>query len=333
MRKKIRVAQFGIGVIGRAVTKVLARKGEMKIVAAIDLDNVGRDLGEIAGVGSKLGVIISNKAEEVLKKVKPHVVIHTTRSSLTKIYPELEKLINAKVNVVSSCEELSYPYKKEPKLATRLDKLAKQNGVTILATGVNPGFVMDAWPLFMTGVCTEVKEVKVSRVQDASRRRIPFQEKIGVGKTREEFDALVKRGIIRHVGLSESVAMIAAGLGWKLDQITETIEPIIYRKTVKSDYITVKPGVVAGVKQVGHGWRTGKKIISLYFEASIGARGSYDSMSIIGSPNMEVIVKGGIHGDIATVAMLTNAAAKIHEFSPGLKTMKDLIISTALNKV
>lgn len=332
MNKKIRVAQFGIGVIGRGVTKVLAKKEGMKIVGAVDLANVGRDLGEVAGVGGKLGVKISSESDKVLKKVKPHVVVHTTSSSLKKVYPELEKLIKAKVNVVSSCEELSYPYQKEPQLAARLDKLARQNRVTVLATGVNPGFLMDAWPLFMTGVCTEVKEVKASRVQDASHRRIPFQEKIGAGKTRKEFEALVKKGIIRHVGLPESVAMIAAGLGWKLDKITEIIKPIVYRKKVKSDYITVPPGRVAGVKQVGYGWRKGKKLITLNFEASIGAGETYDSASITGTPNMEVIVKGGTHGDIATVAMLTNAVAKILEVPPGLRTMKDLIISAVPNR-
>jgi hypothetical protein len=136
----------------------------------------------------------------------------------------------------------------------------------------------------------------------------------------------------RHVGLPESVAMIAAGLGWKLDKITEVIKPIVYRKKVKSDYITVPPGRVAGVKQLGYGWKKGKKLISLNFEASIGAGETYDSASITGTPNMEVIVKRGTHGDIATVAMLTNAVAKILEVPPGLRTMKDLIISAVPNR-
>lgn len=332
MGKNIRVVQFGIGVIGRGVTKVLAKKEDMKIVGAIDVANVGKDLGEVAGIGKRLGVKISNDFQKVMKKGKPRVAIHTTSSSLKKVYPELEKLVKAKINVVSSCEELSYPYQKAPGLAARLDRLAKENGVTVLGTGVNPGFLMDAWPLFMTGVCTDVKEIKASRVQDASHRRIPFQEKIGAGKTKEEFEKLVRKGVIRHVGLPESVAMIAAGLGWKLDKITETIEPIIYRKTVKSDYITVKPGVVAGVKQVGRGWKKGKALITLNFEASIGAGESYDAVSVKGTPNMEVIIHGGTNGDIATMGMLTNAASKILEIPPGLKTMKDLIISAVPNK-
>ncbi len=332
MKEEIRVLQFGIGVIGRGVTKVLAEKKGMKIVGAIDVANVGKDLGEVAGVGRKLGIRLSSDLDKVVKQRKPKVAIHTTSSSFKKVYPELEKLVRAGVHVVSSCEELSYPYQKSPALAARLDRLAKKSGVTILGTGVNPGFLMDAWPLFMSGVFTDVKEVKVSRVQDASSRRIPFQEKIGAGKTKEQFRKLVQEGKIRHVGLPESVAMIAAGLGWKVDKVTETIGPILYRKTVKSDFITVKPGRVAGVKQVGRGWIQGKALITLNFEASIGAGESHDSVSIKGTPDMEVIVKGGTHGDIATVAMLTNAVPRILDLPPGLKTMKDLIISSAPNR-
>ncbi len=332
MKEEIRVLQFGIGVIGRGVTKVLAKKKGMKIVGAMDVTNVGKDLGEVAGLGRKLGVKISNDWNQATKRGKPQVVIHTTSSSFQKVYPELERLIKAGANVVSSCEELSYPYQKAPALAARLDRLAKRCGVTILGTGVNPGFLMDAWPLFMSGVCTDVKEVRVSRVQDASSRRIPFQEKIGAGKTKKEFQKLVSEGKIRHVGLPESVAMIAAGLGWQVDKVTETIGPILHRRTVKSDYITVKPGRVAGVKQVGRGWSKGKALITLNFEASIGAGESYDSVSIKGTPNMEVVVKGGTHGDVATMAMLTNAIPRILELPPGLKTMKDLIISSVPNR-
>ena len=332
MEKQIRVIQVGIGVIGRGVTKALANKKDMKIVGAVDLVEVGKDLGEIAGLGKKLGIKISKDLNEAKKPGKPNVAIHTTSSSMKKVYPELEKLIKSRINIVSSCEELSYPYQKNPALSARLDRLAKRYGVAVLATGVNPGFLMDAWPLFMSGVCTHVKEVKVSRVQDASCRRIPFQKKIGAGKTKREFHKWVYEGKIRHVGLPESVAMIAGGLGVKLDKITETIKPIIYPNPVKSNYITVKPGLVAGVKQVGRGWRKGKPLITLNFEASIGAGESYDSVSIKGTPNLDVIVKGGTHGDIATVAMLTNAASKILEIPPGLNTMKDLIISSVPNK-
>jgi len=332
MTEKIRVMQMGIGPIGCGVTRVLAHKAGMEIVGAIDLVNVGQDLGEIAELGRKLGVLICDDPDAVLRETKPDIAIHTTSSRFQKVSAELEQLIRAGVNVVSSCEELAYPYETSADLAVQIDKLAKENNTTVLGTGVNPGFVMDAWPLFMTGVCAEVQEVRVRRFVDASTRRIPLQKKIGAGATVEEFGKLVESGTLRHVGLQESVAMIAAGLGWELDDITERIEPIVYETEVKSDYLTVQPGQVAGVKQTGHGWKNGKATITLELEAAIGAAESYDGVYITGTPNMEVIIKGGIHGDIAAVAMLTNAVPKVIDAPPGLKTMRDLIISAVPNR-
>ena len=327
LHDKIRVVHYGIGVIGCGAVRFASSKSRLEIVGAIDLCNTGKDLGDIAEVGRKLGVTISANAEDVLLKSKPDVVVHTTSSSLEKVYPELEQIVKAGVNIVSSCEELSYPYDTLPQLAKAIDEHAKTHEVSVLATGVNPGFLMDAWPLFMTGVCKRVDKVKVERIQDASKRRIPFQKKIGAGKSIDEFNDLVKKRIIRHVGLSESVAMVAAGLGWELDKITESIEPVVCDGQTKNAYITVEPGQAAGVRQIGSGWKKGRIVIDLLFEASVGAKESYDSVCIKGEPDMDVIIKGGTNGDIATIAILINAIPQVINARPGLLTMKDLVIS------
>ena len=72
-------------------------------------------------------------------------------------------------------------------MAKRIDALATRARVAVLGTGVNPGFVMDALPIALTGVCESVTAIEVDRVQDARIRRLPFQQKIGAGLTREEF--------------------------------------------------------------------------------------------------------------------------------------------------
>lgn len=324
MAERVRVVQFGCGPIGCSIVRLASNKPNIEIVGAIDLLNVGRDLGQVAGINRKLGIHISEDADAVLNEVKPDIVLYATGSLLKDIYPQLEKAIRAGSNIVSTCEELSYPYERQPDLANALDKLAKEHQVAVLGTGVNPGFLMDTWPLSMTAVCQDVKQIKAVRIQDASPRRLPFQEKIGAGKTIEEFNRLVKAGTLRHVGLAESVAMIAAGLGWELDDITETIEPIIAKTEVKSNFITVKPGQVAGVKQVGHGWKEGNELIILDFRASIGAKESYDAVYITGVPNMEVIIRNGTPGDIATAAIVVNCIPSVINHPPGLITMKDL---------
>jgi 4-hydroxy-tetrahydrodipicolinate reductase len=310
------------------VAKLALQRPDIKLVGAVDIDKekVGRDLGELIGLDKKLGIRITDDVDRLLAKKKVDVVFHQTSSSLKTVAPQLTKLLKFGVNIVSTTEELAYPYHSHPQLAAEVDRVAKANGVTVLGTGVNPGFLMDSWVLFMTAVCQEVKRVKAIRIQDASSRRLPFQKKIGTGCTPEEFQKLVDNGTLRHVGITESISMIAAGLGWKLDDITETIEPVIAKKRVKSQYITVESGQAAGVRQLGHGLRGKEEIITLEFEASLGAPESYDAIYISGTPNMEVVIKGGTHGDIATAAITVNSARRVVEAPPGLITMKDLPI-------
>lgn len=331
---KIRAVIFGCGPIGCSVARYAAQRADIELVGAVDIDEslVGRDLGEVAGVDSKPGVTISNDADAVLSVTRPDVVFLTTSSSMVTIYPQIEKCARAGANVVSTCEELSFPYRKSPQLAAEIDRVAKAHSVTVLATGVNPGFLMDAWPLFMTGVCQQVERIRAIRVQDASPRRGPFQKKIGAGRTLEEFETLVASGTLKHVGLPESIAMIADGLGWELDDITESIEPVIATRQVKTDFVTVEPGQAAGVRQVGRGLRAGEELITLEFEAAVGGSESYDAVYITGTPNLEVVIKGGTHGDIATAAIAVNCIHRVVEARPGLLTMKDLPVVSAPGK-
>jgi 4-hydroxy-tetrahydrodipicolinate reductase len=303
----------------------------MEVVGAIDIDAglTGRDLGEVAGIDDKLGVLISGEAAAVLSRTKPDVVFLTASSSLRVVHAQVGKCIDAGANVISTCEELAYPYRKEPQISADIDKRARNKGVAVLATGVNPGFVMDAWPLFMTGVCQQVEKIKVIRVQDASPRRGPFQKKIGAGLTLAEFNELVAAGTLKHVGLPESIAMIASGLGWELDEIAETVEPVIARSRVETDFVVVEPGLAAGVRQVGRGIRARDELITLEFEAYVGASESRDAVYITGTPNLEVVIKGGTPGDMATAAITVNCAHRVMDAPPGLLTMKDLAIVSA----
>jgi hypothetical protein len=331
MMKKVRVVQFGCGPIGCSVIRYARNRPDMEVVGAIDIDAglVGRDLGEVAGIDDKLGVLISAEADAILSQTKPDVVFLTMSSSLRVVYAEVVKCIEAGANVISTCEELAYPYRKELQISADIDKKARDKGVTVLATGVNPGFVMDAWPLFMTGVCQQVKQIKAVRVQDASSRRGPFQKKIGAGCTLEEFNKLVASGTLKHVGLPESIAMIASGLGWELDEITESIEPVVAISRVKTDFVTVEPEQAAGVRQVGRGIRSRDELITLEFEAYVGAPESYDAVYITGTPNLEVVIKGGTHGDVATAAITVNCVHRVMDAPAGLLTMKDLPIVSA----
>jgi hypothetical protein len=196
--------------------------------------------------------------------------------------------------------------------------------VAVLGTGVNPGFVMDALPIALTGVCERVEAVRVDRIQDARIRRLPFQQKIGAGLTREQFQAKVDDGSVRHVGLAESISMIADALGWKLDRITDDIQPKIATSVVASEFLAVDPGYVCGIVQDGVGYRGTEPIITLHMEAYLGAPESYDAVEISGSPALKMKIAGGVHGDIATASIVVNSLSKIREVAPGLHTMRDM---------
>jgi 4-hydroxy-tetrahydrodipicolinate reductase len=185
---------------------------------------------------------------------------------------------------------------------------------------------MDALPIALTAVCEKVTGIEVERVQDARLRRVPFQRKVGAGLSVEAFEAKVRDGGVRHVGLAESVSMIADAMGWKLDRITDVIQPKVAEEPVASDDISVEMGEVAGLIQDGVGYRKGQPIITLHMEAYFGAPESYDAVRIIGSPSIYSRVQGGFHGDIATVSMVVNAIPKVLQAPPGLRTMRDMVL-------
>ena len=322
----IRVMHFGLGPIGAAVVRQVAERPGFRIVGAVDIDplKVGRDLGEVAGLRRGLKVRVMNDARKSIKSGKPDVVILCTSSSLKKVMPQLETILKLKVPVVSTTEELSYPSKANLRYARAVHQLARKSKVAVLGTGVNPGFVMDALPIMLTGVCQRVDSVRVDRVQDARIRRLPFQQKIGAGLTREQFQKKVDDGSVRHVGLTESVAMIADAIGWKLDRITDEIQPKIATETVASEFLAVDAGYVCGIVQDGVGYRNGTPVITLHMEAYLGAPESFDSVEIAGSPAIRSKIAGGVHGDIATASIVVNSLPKILEVAPGLHTMRDM---------
>ena len=328
--KKIRVILFGLGPIGAACARVLAMRPDVyEIVGAVDLDpsKVGRDAGEVIGLPDKLGVKVSDKAGRVLSK-DADLVMHATGSYIARVKPQLIQIIQAGKNIVSTCEELSNPWVSSARDADELNKLAKQNRVTVVGTGINPGFAMDTLPVALTAVCQEVKRVRVKRVVDASKRRRQLQQKIGAGMTTEAFKEAAAKKEIRHVGLAESVGLVARGLGWQLDEIMETIEPVVATKRVVTDHVTVEPNFVTGVRQFGRGLYAGEDKVILELEMAVDAPEAYDEAWIEGTPNVHSLVKG-IHGDVSTAAVVGNAARRVVEAKPGLLTMVDLPLVSA----
>ena len=226
--------------------------------------------------------------------------------------------------MVSTCEELVYPWNTQPDLAGRIDRLAKEHDISILGTGVNPGFLMDALAVTATGICRNVQRIWIERIQDASIRRVPFQRKIGTGLTVEEFHSLVADGKLGHVGLTESMHMIAARMGWKLTRTEDQVEPVLAESEIPSSMGPVAKGRARGLVQNGRGWIDNKEVLTLHFRAAIGEKDSHDSIHVQGTPDFRITIPGGIHGDIATCAITRNSIPFIVDAPVGLRTMVDI---------
>ena len=328
MKKKIRVIQYGIGPIGASIARLMREKQAIEIIGAIDTDpeKVGRDLGEVTGAtDAPWGVKISADAREVLEQAAD-VVIHSTSSSLPKVMDQLLACLEAESCIVSTCEELAYPLRTYPELAANLDKAAKDWGVALVGTGVNPGFVMDKLLITLAAVSQRVEHAKALRVVDASKRRLPLQKKIGAGMTQEEFQSQVKAGVIKHVGLPESVAMIADSLNLPVDEITETIQPKIATERVQTEYLIVEAGQAAGVHQIARGVGAGKELVYLELQMYVGAKEPADTLALKGHPNIGLVIPGGTHGDVATASVVVNSIPVILDAPAGLRTARDLPI-------
>lgn len=322
----IRVMLVGLGPIGAAVARqLLARRG-FQIAGAVDIDpnKVGRDAGEVMELGRRLRVKVTPDIGGTIKAVKPDIAVLCTSSSLKQVAPQFEEVLKRRVPIVTTTEEAAYPVPRNRRLARRLDDLARKARVAVLSTGVNPGFLMDALPIALTALCERVDRVEVHRVQDARIRRLPFQQKIGAGLTTDQFRRGVDAGTLRHVGFAESMHMIADALGWKLDRVTDDIEPKIAEHSVAGDLLAVDAGYVCGIVQDGVGYVKGEPRIRLHLEAYLGAPESYDSVRIDGSPRIHSRIDGGVHGDIATASMTVNAIPAVLSAPPGFRTMRDV---------
>ena len=322
----VRVVQMGVGAIGREVCRLVVERLSLHLVGAIDTNPeiVGHSLSEVLGLKEDCGVVISEDAEAVLEATAPEVVVHTTSSRLPDVVQQIELAARSGANVVSSTEELLFPRLNRPMEAAKLELVALDNKVAILGTGVNPGFVLDTLAIAATAVSRRVERIEGHRVVDACTRRQPLQRKVGAGLSVAEFNELLAQGKMGHVGLTESAALIACGMGWRWQSIKQKTEPVVAEREVRSAFFHVMPGQVAGVRNTAWAIVEGRERIHLTLEMYLGAADPHDEIRIHGEPNLTLRIPGGTPGDVATAAILVNAIPAIDDAPPGLLTMLDI---------
>jgi len=319
------VVSFGLGPIGSEIARTASGRAGVEVVAAVDVDpaKIGRTVREVAG--ADCDVLIASSLGEALSGVEADAALHSTGSSLAGVCGQLSQALEAGLNVVSTCEELAYPWRTNAALAQELDELARAKGVRLLGAGVNPGFVMDALPLVLTAACQRVDKVEISRVVDAANRRGPLQRKVGAGRSPAEFDALAESGAVRHVGLAESAWMLIDALGWEVEEWEETLSPVVAERDTDAGETPIVAGQAAGVHQTIRVRHNGVERLAMDLQMYVGAESPHDRVQIEGVPNLDVRIECGVHGDRATAAIVVNSLQAMGAARTGLLTMVDLL--------
>lgn len=327
---KIKVLLMGLGAVGAGLARSLADRRDVEIVAAIDTHpaRAGKDLGEVVGLGRPVGVQVAYDPDAVLAQADASTVLHTTDAGLTGVYQQIIGCIDAGKNVISNCEELTFPWARYPELAERLDEHARRAGVCVLGASVNPGFIMDTLPVLLTVACERVASLRVKRVADASPDRLDVRTRCGIGLSPQGFQRAASEGAIGYAGLRESAFMVADTLGWHLDEVSESIEPVMAAGRVRTPYFSVEKGCVTGLKQQLVGLSGGREVLRLEVEVSLGTKEGRDEIEIDGQPPIRVVVPGGIDGEAATAAVMINCLPTIaYSGAAGLLSMRDMPIA------
>lgn len=336
MSKPIRICQWGLGNMGAGMARLMLEKPGLEIVAAIGRPrHAGMDLGDVLGIGKKLGVIVTDNPDTVLDKEKVDCVGLATTSWTADQMPDLRKILDAGINCVTIAEELADAEAQSPELAAEIDALAKKSGVSVLGTGVNPGFVLDLLIVTLTAGCHSVERIEASRVNDLSPYGRTVMRTQGVGTTPEAFRAgLADGSIVGHVGFPESIHMISEALGLGVDRIVQTREPIISKVYRETPHVKVEPGMVAGCTHTGIGYRGDTEVIRLVHPQQIHPhledQPTGDYIHIFGNPEINLAIKPEIAGGKATIGIAVNVIPHVVAATPGLKRMIDLPAPAAL---
>ncbi len=337
--ENIKVVIWGFGAMGRGMAEMLLSKKGVEITGVCDLSPslVGKNIFDILKSQQKdhSDIVVTNSIEDILDNNNCDIVLLATDSYTKKAFPKMELILKKGINVISTAEEMAYPKAQEPKLAEALDKIAKDNNVTVLGTGINPGFIMDLLVVALTGAMTDVTHIEANRVNSLSPFGPAVMEEQGVGITIDKFiEGTKNKTLAGHVGFSESVNMIADAIGIELEDFKQQMEPIVTSVNRKSKYGEALKGNVAGVNMTGQGIVDGEVFIDMkhpqQIEPELEGTQTGDYINIEGTPNIHMAITPEIDGGIGTIAVCVNMIPHVLNARAGLKTMIDLPVPRAI---
>ncbi len=336
MRDPVRVVILGSGQMGQGIARLLRQKEGLELAGlfARRAGRAGQELGALLGA-EPLGLTISNDLAALLKQTKPDIAIQATSSRLAEARGEIATLLQHGVNVITIAEEMAWPRASSPAIAEELQRLAVANGVALLGTGINPGFVLDLLVITLSGVCQDIRAIHASRINDLSPYGPSVLDTQGVGLSEEAFYRGLEEGsVVGHFGFNESIAMIAATLGWEIGRIEQRRTPIIARVKRETPHVTVEPGMVAGCHHTAVAYRDDKPVITLDHPQQIQPERegieTGDTIEILGTPDIRLAGSPEIPGGMGTAALAINMIPRLLNAAPGLYSMAELPVPAAI---
>jgi len=317
----IPVVVMGLGPTGQAIARAVLATPDLRLVGAVDPAHQGRSLGEVLG-GTAPALAVVADLLRLLGSARGGVLLHSLAGDLEDAEPHFTQAVRAGLTVISTCEELCYPWLAHQALAERLDRLAESRDVAVVGTGVTPGFVLDRLPAFLSQVTGPVRHLRAERVVEASGAAPGQAAAMGIGLTAADFDAAAERGDLGQPGLAQSAALAALGCGFELDEVEETIDPLLAEAERPGPPPVVR-GAVVGVRQTVRGFVDGAERVQLSLRVERGAADPHDEVELDARPPLAMRIPGGIPGLEATAWAVVNAAAPA-TLLRGLVTVLDL---------
>lgn len=324
--KRVRVAVFGLGRGGLDCLRLAAARPGLEVVGAVDdhPQRAGRTLTALTGLGQLDGLRVAADLEELFREHPPEVILHAGSPRVLEALPAIRPALELGVSVVSNCAELVFPFLKAPQLSREIDVLCRHTRSRLVATGVNPGFILDVLPLYLSGCCRELTALRATRRVDA--RTLPPEtcEQLALGGEFAHVTEHLRLGTAGHVGLPESVAFLAHGLGWELDEILQEGEALRARQEMTLAGRTIPAGRVGGVHQRARGRRGGRIVIELELRIEAGEPAPYDTLHLEAVPPVTLQLAGGLDETLAAPAMMLHAIPRLLAAAPGLHLATDL---------
>ncbi|NLD33601.1 MAG: NADP-binding protein [Clostridiales bacterium] len=330
--RNVQVALWGFGAMGSGIARVLLGRQGVDIIGVCDThpDKQGKSIYALLGTprGTRPDATVTGDIAALLSK-KPDICVIATNSFVKEVFPKVMQVVQAGVNVLTIAEEMAWPEAQSPEMAQQMDRAARENGVSILGTGINPGMMMDLLAVFLSGCMTRVEHVRCERINSLS----PFGQAVmveqGIGITVEDFDRGVQDGSLAgHVGFAESAAMIGDALGIRYDGFEQQMLPIVTQVDRKSPHGFAPKGHIAGVNMTAQATVQGEEKISLLhpqqIEPQLAGVDTGDYVTLTGTPPVSMAIKPEVDGGLGTIAMACNMLPFVVAAAPGLKTMLDM---------